>query len=68
VGYTDDLLNLWTSCKLKLPHLIDRGSDQATAAERQKKRKKTLPISQQPGKITTELLLKYPHQDWILKE
>jgi hypothetical protein len=34
-----DLLNLRTVDKLKLPHLIEGGADQAAAAERQKKKK-----------------------------
>jgi hypothetical protein len=64
VDYRGDLLNLRTACKLKLPYLTKRGADQAAAPERQKK--KTLPTNQPPGKITTELLLKYQHQDWML--
>jgi hypothetical protein len=32
------------------------------------KQKNTLPISQPPSEITTELLLKYQHQDWMLEE
>jgi hypothetical protein len=41
-------------------------ADQAAAAERRKK--KTLPTGQTPGKTKTELLLKYQNQDWILEE
>jgi hypothetical protein len=41
VDYRDDLLNLRTTCKLKLPHLTEGGADQTAASERQKK--KTLP-------------------------
>jgi hypothetical protein len=33
VDYSDDLLNLKTACKLKLPHLTDGGADQAAATE-----------------------------------
>jgi hypothetical protein len=25
-------------------------------------------LTQKPGETTTELLLKYPHQDWMLKK
>jgi hypothetical protein len=39
VDYRDDLLNLRTACKLKLPHLSEGGADQAAAVERQKKKK-----------------------------
>jgi hypothetical protein len=66
VSHRADLLNLRTACKLKLPHLTEGGADQAVATESQKK--KTLPTSQPPGKTTTELLLKYQHQDWTLEE
>jgi hypothetical protein len=65
VDYRADLLNLRTTCKLKLPHLIERGADQAAATETQKKN--TLPTSQ-PGETMTELLLKYQHQDWMLEK
>jgi hypothetical protein len=41
VDYRDDLLNLRTACKLKLPHLSEGGADQAAAVERQKKKKNT---------------------------
>jgi hypothetical protein len=66
VDYRAELLNLRTACKLQKPHLTEGGDDQAAATERQKK--KTLPTSQSPGKTTTELLLKYQHQDWMLEE
>jgi hypothetical protein len=36
--------------------------------DRRKKKKKTLPKSQEPGETTTELLLKYQHQNWMLEE
>jgi hypothetical protein len=68
VDYRADLLNLRTACKLKLPHITEWGADQAAAAERQKKKKQTLPTSQPSGKTTTELLLKHQHQDWMLEE
>jgi hypothetical protein len=61
VDYRADLLNLRTACKLKLPHLTEGEADQAAATERQKK--KTLLTSELPGETTTELLLKYQHQD-----
>jgi hypothetical protein len=61
VDYRADLLNIRTAWKLKLLHLTKGGADQAAAADRQKK--KTLPINQLPGKTTTELLLKYHHQE-----
>jgi hypothetical protein len=32
------------------------------------RRNKTLPTNQPLGKTITELLLKYPYQDWILEE
>jgi hypothetical protein len=35
-----DLWNLRTTCKLKLPHLTEGGTDQAAIAEQQKKKKK----------------------------
>jgi hypothetical protein len=40
---TSDLCNLKTTCKLKLPHLTERGADQADADERQKKKLTTQP-------------------------
>jgi hypothetical protein len=66
VDYRDDLLNLRTACKLKLPYLTGGGSDQVAAAERQKN--KTLLTAQSPGETTTELLLSCQHQDWMLEE
>jgi hypothetical protein len=62
-----DFWNLRTTCKLKLTHLTKGGADQAAVVDRQKK-KKMLPTSQQPGETTTERLLKYRHQDWMLEE
>jgi hypothetical protein len=64
VGYGADLLNLRTACKLTLPHLTGGDADQASATERQKKI--TLPTRQPPGE-TTELLLEYQHQYWMLE-
>jgi hypothetical protein len=61
VDYRVDFLNLRTACKLKLTHLAGGGPDQAAAAERQKKK-----TSQSPGETTTELLLIYQYQDWML--
>jgi hypothetical protein len=66
VDYRDELLNLRTACKLKLPHLTERGADQATATERQKE--KTPPTNKPSGKTTTEFLLKYQHQDRMLEK
>jgi hypothetical protein len=34
-----DVLNLRTVCRLKLPHLMGEGADQAATAERQNKKK-----------------------------
>jgi hypothetical protein len=67
VDHRADLWNLRTTCKLKLLHLTEGGSDQAAAAERQKKTKQKN-TTQPPSKITTELLFKYQHQDWMLEE
>jgi hypothetical protein len=64
VDYRADLQNLRTTHKLKLPHLTEGGADQAAATERQKKKNTT----QSPGETTTELLLKYQHQDWMLEK
>jgi hypothetical protein len=47
----------WTVELFKLPHLIEGGTAQAAATERQKK--KTLPTVQPPGETATKLLLKY---------
>jgi hypothetical protein len=66
VNYRADLLNLKTACKLKLPHLIGGGTNQASAAERQKN--KTLLTRQSPGQTIAEPLLICQHQDWMLKE
>jgi hypothetical protein len=62
VGYRADLGNLRTSHTslreelTKQPPLKDR------------KKKKTGKFSELPGETKTELLLKYQHQDWMLKE
>jgi hypothetical protein len=64
VNYRDDLWNLKTTCKLKLPYLTEGVAAQAAAPERQKKKNTTQP----PGDTMTELLLKYQHQDWMLEE
>jgi hypothetical protein len=42
VGYTEQIRNLRTTNKLKLPHLTEGGADQPDASERQKKNE-TLP-------------------------
>jgi hypothetical protein len=65
VDYRADLLNLGTTCKLKLPHPIGGGADPAAAAERQKN--ETLLTSQGPGETTTEFLLICQHQYWMLE-
>jgi hypothetical protein len=57
-----DLLNLRTACRLKLPYLTGGRADQAAATEKQKE-KNPLHTGQQRGKIMTELLLKYQHED-----
>jgi hypothetical protein len=54
VDYKDDLQNLRTIYKLKLPHLTEGGADQAAATERQKKNNTTQP----PAETTTNLWLK----------
>jgi hypothetical protein len=61
VDYRDDLLNLKTARKFKLPHLTGEEADKAAAAERQKN--KTLLITQSPGEIMSELLFIYQYQD-----
>jgi hypothetical protein len=66
VDHRANLLNLRTACKLKLPYLTEAGADQAVVTERQKK--KTLLTNKPPSETTTELLLKYQHQDWKLEE
>jgi hypothetical protein len=63
-----DLLNLRTSCKLKLPHHTEEGADQTDTATTERQKKKTLTISQPPGETMTDLLLKYQYQDWMLEE
>jgi hypothetical protein len=60
VGHTADLWNLRTS------HTSLR--EELTKQLPLKDRKKTGETPQQPGKTKTELLLKYQHQNWILKE
>jgi hypothetical protein len=65
VEYRADLLNLRTACKLKLPHPTEGGADKEAANERQKK---NITHKQPPGETITELLVKYQHQDWMLKE
>jgi hypothetical protein len=49
-----------------MPHFTEGGVDQVAVTERHKK--KTLLTNQNPGETTTELLLKYQHQDWMLEE
>jgi hypothetical protein len=61
VDYRDDILTLRAACKFKLPHVTEGGADQAAAAERQKKKNNT-------HKTKIEILLKYQHQDCMLKE
>jgi hypothetical protein len=65
VGYRANIQSLGATYKLKLPHLTEGGADQAAAAERQKGKKHS---TQSLGKTTTDLRLKYQHQDWMLEE
>jgi hypothetical protein len=61
--------NLRTTYKLKLSHPTEGEDDHAAALkERRRRRKKTPSTTQPAGKTTTELLLKYQHQDWMLEE
>jgi hypothetical protein len=62
-------VNLRTAFRLKLPNLTKAEADQALATERQNKKKKNpLPTGQSPGKTKAEVLFKYQHQDWMVKE
>jgi hypothetical protein len=65
VGYRADFQNLRTAYKLKLSHLTEGGADKAAATESQKKNWQE---TQPHGKSKTELLIKYQHQGWMLKE
>jgi hypothetical protein len=60
VGYRADLWNLRTS------HTSLR--EDLTEQLLLKDRRKTGETPQPPGKTKTEPLLKYQHQDWMLKE
>jgi hypothetical protein len=60
VGYRADLQNLRTS------HISLR--KELTKQLLLKDRRKTSETPQPPGETKTELLLKYQHQDWMLKE
>jgi hypothetical protein len=60
VGHRADLWNLRTS------HTSLR--EELTKQLPLKDRKKTGQSPQTPGETKTELLLKYQHQDWILKK
>jgi hypothetical protein len=63
VNYRADLQNL-TIYKLKLPHLtVGELTKQLPLKERRK-----INTIQPPGETTTELLLKYQHQDWMLEK
>jgi hypothetical protein len=46
--------------------LREKLTKQLTLKDRKRKRKKT--TTKPPGKTTTELWLKYQHQDWMLEE
>jgi hypothetical protein len=61
VGHRADLWKLRTSHK----SLREELTKQLLLKE---KKKKTGESSQLPSKTKTELLLKYQHQDWMLKE
>jgi hypothetical protein len=68
VDYRDDL-NLRTACKLKLPYLTEEElTKQLPMKDRRKKTKQNKTLPNLPVKTTTELLLKYEHQDWMLEE
>jgi hypothetical protein len=60
VGYRADLWNLKTS------HTSMR--EELTKQLPLKDRRKSGETPQPPGKTKTELLLKYQHQDWMLKD
>jgi hypothetical protein len=61
VGYRADLWKLRTSRHTTL-------REELTKQLLLKDRRKTSDTPQPPGKTKTELLLKYQHQDWMLKE
>jgi hypothetical protein len=63
VVYRAVLWYLKTPYKLTLPHSTEGGADQAASSERQKEKK----LKPYPGKTTTELLLKFQHQVWMLE-
>jgi hypothetical protein len=64
VGYRADLQNLRTSHTLPRDEL----TKQLPLKDKKKKKKKPAKTPQTPGETKTELLLKYQHQDWMLKE
>jgi hypothetical protein len=66
-GLQSSFQNLKTTYKLKLPHPTEEGAEKAPASERQKKKKKKN-TTKPHGQTTTEFLLKYQHQDWMLEE
>jgi hypothetical protein len=61
VGHRADFLNLRTS------HTSLRKELNKQLQLKDRKKKTGEPL-QPPGKTKTELLLKYQHQDWMLKE
>jgi hypothetical protein len=61
VGCRADLWKLRTRCHTTL-------REELTKQLLLKDRRKTGDTPQPPGKTKTELLLKYQHQDWMLKE
>jgi hypothetical protein len=59
---TELILEPVNNMQLKLLYSIEGGADQAAPLKDRRKRKKKN-TTQPPGKITSELLLKYRHQD-----
>jgi hypothetical protein len=64
LGYRAYLWNLRITYKLKLPHPTEGGANELPL----KDRRKTGETQQPPDETKRELLLKYQHQDWMLKE
>jgi hypothetical protein len=64
-GLQSRFQNLRTTYKLKLPHLTEGGGQLPLKDRRKKENKNTTEPS---DKTTTELCLKYQHQDWMLEE
>jgi hypothetical protein len=62
VDHRADLWNLRTS------HTSPREELTKQLPLKNRKKKKNREIPQPPGKTKTELLLKYQHEEWMLKE